>query len=94
MIRSFANTDTEDVWNGKRCRLFPVEIDKTARRKLRLIDAATAYNDLKVPPNNKLHPLVDDRAGQHAIWINRQWRICFVWKDGDAYDVEITDYHD
>ena len=93
MIRSFANTDTEDVWSGKRCRHFPAEIDKTARRKLRLIDAATAYNDLKIPPNNKFHPLVDDRAGQHAIWINRQWRICFVWKDGDAYDVEITDYH-
>ena len=94
MIRSFANSDTEDVWNGKRCRRYPAEIDRTARRKLRLIDAATAYNDLKVPPNNKLHPLVDDRAGQHAIWINRQWRICFVWKDGDAHDVEITDYHD
>ena len=94
MIRAFANSDTEDVWNGKRCRRYPAEIDRTARRKLRLIDAATAYNDLKVPPNNKLHPLVDDRAGQHAIWINRQWRICFVWKDGDAYDVEIADYHD
>lgn len=93
MIRSFANADTEAVWNGKRCRRFPAEIDKTARRKLQLIDAAAAYNDLKVPPNNKLHPLVDDRAGQHAIWINRQWRVCFVWKDGDAYDVEITDYH-
>ncbi len=93
MIRSFANSHTEDVWNGKRCRRFPAEIDRSARRKLRLIDAATAYSDLKVPPNNKLHPLIDDRAGQHAVWINRQWRICFVWKDGDAYDVEITDYH-
>ncbi|MCA1661361.1 MAG: type II toxin-antitoxin system RelE/ParE family toxin [Novosphingobium sp.] len=93
MIRSFADPDTEAVWNGERCRKFPAEIDKTARRKLRMIDAAQAFNDLKNPPSNKLHPLERDRLGQHAIWINRQWRICFVWKDGDAHDVEITDYH-
>jgi proteic killer suppression protein len=94
VIRSFANSDTEAIWLGERCRKFPSEIEKTARRKLRLIDAATEFNDLKNPPNNKLHPLKRDRPGQHAIWINRQWRICFVWKDGDAHDVEITDYHD
>ena len=94
MIRSFANSDTESVWNGEHCRRFPAEIEKTARRKLRMIDAAADIADLSKPPNNKLHPLLRDRAGQHAVWINRQWRICFVWKDGDAYDVEITDYHD
>ena len=93
MIRSFANSDTESVWNGERCRKFPAEIDKVARRKLRMLDAAKEFNDLKNPHSNRLHELKWDRAGQHSISINKQWRICFVWKDGDAYDVEITDYH-
>ncbi len=93
MIRSFANLETERVWNGERCRKFPAEIDKTARRKLRMLDAATTFNDLKNPLSNRLHELKWDRAGQHSISINKQWRICLVWKDGDAYDVEITDYH-
>ena len=59
-----------------------------------MVDAATQLSDLKVPPGNKLHPLEGNRAGQHAIWINAQFRICFTWKESHAYDVEITDYHD
>lgn len=62
-------------------------------RKLQMVDAATRLDDLKVPPGNKLHPLEDDRAGQHAVSINDQYRVCFRWRDGHAYDVEITDYH-
>lgn len=58
-----------------------------------MLNAATELNDLKVPPGNKLHALAGDRAGQHAIWINRKYRVCFVWKEHDAYEVEITDYH-
>jgi proteic killer suppression protein len=65
----------------------------TARRKLRMLDAAADLKDLKAPPNNKLHPLKKDREGQWAIWINDQYRLCFEWYDGDAFDVEITDYH-
>jgi proteic killer suppression protein len=64
-----------------------------ARRKLQMLDSAVRLDDLKVPPGNKLHLLVGDRAGQHAIRINDQFRICFIWRDGDAHDVEITDYH-
>ena len=93
MIRSFADPEIERLWNGLRSRKFPAEIDNTARRKLRMLDAAVAFNDLKNPSSNRLHELKWDRAGQHSISINKQWRICFVWKDGDAYDVEITDYH-
>ena len=93
MIRSFANPETERIWNGLRSLRFPAEIDKTARRKLRMLDAAVAFNDLKNPSSNRLHELKWDRSGQHSISINMQWRICFVWKNGDAYDVEITDYH-
>ena len=58
-----------------------------------MVDSAAKLDDLKIPPNNRLHPLQKDRAGQHAIWINTKFRVCFTWKDGDAYDVEITDYH-
>jgi proteic killer suppression protein len=64
-----------------------------ARRKLDMIDSAPTLESLKLPPSNKLHPLKGDRTGQNAIWINSQWRVCFVWLNGDAYDVEITDYH-
>lgn len=95
MIRSFANTNTqtEQVWNGERSRKLPPDIQQRAMRKLSLIDAALDLDDLKNPPSNGLHDLKRDRLGQHAISINNKWRICFVWKDGDAYDVEITDYH-
>jgi toxin HigB-1 len=95
MIRSFANTKipTERIWNGNRARSVPDDIQDRARRKLGLINRSKTLDDLRNPPGNRLHALKDDRLGQHSISINKQWRICFVWKDGDAYDVEITDYH-
>lgn len=93
MIRSFADVETERIWNGQRSRKLPPEIQQRAFRKLGMIDAAAELDDLKSPLSNSLHDLKRDRLGQHAISINKKWRICFVWKDGDAYDVEITDYH-
>jgi len=93
MIVSFANKETEAIWSGKRSRRLPADIQQRALNKLAIIDAASELDDLKNPPSNRLHDLKDDRRGQHSISINRQWRICFVWKDGNAHDVEITDYH-
>ena len=93
MIVSFASKETEAVWTGKRSRKLPAEIQQRAFAKLTLIDAAAELDDLKNPPGNHLHVLNGDRAGQHSISINMQWRICFVWKDGNAHDVEIVDYH-
>jgi proteic killer suppression protein len=90
-IRSFKDQDTEDVFNGIP-GAFP-SIFKVARRKLGLVEAAVELRDLMAPPGNKLHRLKKEREGQHAIWINDQYRVCFV-EDGDAYEVEITDYHD
>ncbi len=94
MIRSFRNPETQHLWAGQRSRKFPDEVDKSARRKLRMLDAATSLNDLANPPSNRLHALHGDRAGQHSISINMKWRICFVWKDGDAHDVAITNHYD
>ena len=93
MIRSFKDKMTEAVFNGQQPKGFPSQIFKVAQRKLAMVNAATSLEDLKVPPSNKLHPLTDDRKGQHAIRINTQFRVCFVWKDGGAEQVEITDYH-
>lgn len=93
MIRSFACKDTEKVWNGLKVRAFPGDMQDRALRKLRLIDAAQTVEDLKVPPGNRLEDLKGDRKGQKSIRINDQWRICFVWKDNEAFDVEIVDYH-
>lgn len=93
MIRSFADPETKSIWNGERSRKLPPDIQQRAFRKLGLIDAAAHLDDLKSPPSSDLHDLKRDRLGQHAISINKKWRICFVWKDGDAHDVEITDYH-
>ncbi len=92
MIRSFADKDTERLFSDERVRRFQA-FERQARRKLLLIDAAADVNDLRVPPGNRLEALSGDRDGQHSIRINRQWRICFRWQDGDAYDVEIVDYH-
>lgn len=95
MIKSFADEQTRKFWEtGKSSKNPPPNLRAVAKRKLQMVDAATQLDDLKVPPGNKLHPLEYDRAGQHAISINDQYRICFTWKDGHAYDVEITDYHD
>ena len=71
----------------------PADIQEAARQKLLLLDAAVSLNDLRIPPGNRLEELKDDRKGQHSIRINKQWSICFIWKNGDALDVEIVDYH-
>lgn len=93
MIRSFADKEAEKVWNGEASRKLPADIQQRSFRRLKMLDAANDLEDLKNPPSNRLHALTDARAGQHSISINMKWRICFVWKDGDAYDVEIVDYH-
>lgn len=93
MILSFADRETEQLWNGERCRKLPPDIQKRAYDRLRFIDAADVLEDLRFPPGNRLHALKDDRAGQHSVSINGQWRICFTWKDGAAFNVEIVDYH-
>lgn len=93
MIRTFADPETERIGQGSRSRDLPDDIQRRALNKLKLLDAAESLNDLRNPPSNRLHALTGDRAGQHSISINKKWRICFVWKDGDAHDVEIIDYH-
>lgn len=93
MIRSFRDTETELIWNGVRSRRLPADIQNAALRKLRLLNQARLLADLRVPPGNRLEALRGNRAGQHSIRINDQWRICFVWTDGGPNDVEIVDYH-
>jgi len=93
MIKSFADKETEKVWNNKISSKLPHTIQRTALRKLRLINAAQSIEFLRVPPGNHLEALKGDRKGQHSIRINQQWRICFCWKNPDAENVEITDYH-
>ena len=92
MIKTFGSKDTESLFEGVRTRRF-VNIEGPARRKLEYLDAAVVLDDLRAPPGNRLEALKGDRAGQHSIRVNDQFRICFRWKDGDAYEVEITDYH-
>ena len=92
VIRSFADKDTEKLFDDKPVRRFSA-IERPARRKLLLLHRAASLGDLSVPPGNRLEPLRGDRAGQHSIRIDRQWRICFRWKDGEASDVAIVDYH-
>ena len=94
MLLTFASPETERIWNGQRSRRYQPDIQNRALAKLALLHAADFLDDLRNSPGNRLHDLKDDRAGQHSISINKQWRICFVWKDGNAYDVEIVDYHD
>jgi proteic killer suppression protein len=91
VIVSFADRDTERLFNDEIVRRFSA-IERQARRKLLLLDAASTLNDLRAPPGNRLEALVGDRAGQHSIRVNQKWRICFRWDDG-AHDVEIVDYH-
>jgi len=93
MIKSFKDKETEKVFNRNYSKKLPEMIQQRALRKLRMIDAATEINDLRVPPGNRLEALGGGREGQHSIRINNQWRICFTWSQGDAYDVEIVDYH-
>jgi toxin HigB-1 len=93
VIKSFRDRDTERLFDRHPVRRFGPEVQKVALRKLRMLDAAESLEDLRVPPGNRLERLRGDRAGQHSVRINEQWRICFRWRDGDAYDVEIVDYH-
>lgn len=93
MIKSFADKATAAVFSGQLVRRLPHDMQGIARRKLKLIDAVSRVEELRVPPGNRLELLIGDRAGQWSIRINGQWRICFEWADGHAMDVEITDYH-
>ena len=93
MIRSFANKETARIWAGLPCGRLPGDLQDRALRKLRQLDAAVSVDDLRNPPGNRLQPLHGDRQGQLSIRINDQWRICFSWRDGDAFDVEVVDYH-
>ena len=93
MIGNFAGKETERIWNGERSIRFPIEIQTVARRKLRMLDAAQRLEDLRIPPANRLETLRGGRAGQYSIRINDQWRICFVWREGQCTEVEIVDYH-
>lgn len=93
MIRSFADKEAKTIWAGTPSRRLPSDIQPIARRKLRMLNNASSLNDLRVPPANRLEALKGDRKGWYSIRINDQWRICFHWKDGDAHDVEIVDYH-
>jgi proteic killer suppression protein len=93
MIASFRDTETATIWDGRRSRRLPTDIQTVALRKLRLINNAHTLDDLRVPPGNRLESLGKDRRGQHSIRINDQWRICFIWRDGHAHQVEIVDYH-
>lgn len=93
MIKTFADRHTQELYATGRSRRFPPEILRRATRKLEYIDLATGLDDLRVPPSNRLHELERDRQGQYSISINDQWRICFRFIDGDAYEVEVTDYH-
>lgn len=94
VIKSFSDRSTYEFWDtGKSKGMPPANLRKAARKKLAILHAATALEDLRIPPGNRLEALVGDRRGQHSIRINDQFRVCFVWRDGDAYEVEITDYH-
>ncbi|HMP57439.1 MAG TPA: type II toxin-antitoxin system RelE/ParE family toxin [Novosphingobium sp.] len=93
MILSFADKETERIWSGLRSRKLPGDIQQRALAKLALLHRARTLDDLRNPPSNRLHALGGDRDGQHSLSINMQWRICFVWKDGTAHDVQIVDNH-
>ena len=93
VIRSFRDTATELLWLRERSKAIDPRIERVALRKLVMLDAAESLDDLRVPPGNRLEALRGDRAGQHSIRINQQWRICFVWTDAGPTDVEIVDYH-
>jgi len=93
MIKSFKDKETERIYSRELSRKLPGDIQQTALRKLRMLNNAKIVNDLRIPPANRLEKLGGNRSIQHSIRINDQWRVCFIWQDGNAYDVEITDYH-
>jgi toxin HigB-1 len=92
VIRSFRDRDTQSLWERSRVVRFQI-FESIARRKLVMLNNAKALADLRSPPGNKLEALRGSRSGQYSIRVNQKYRVCFVWRDGDAYDVEITDYH-
>lgn len=93
MIKSFGNKETESVYRREYVKKLPAKIQQASLRKLRMLNNAKSMQDLRSPPGNRLEKLKGDREGQHSIRINEQWRVCFEWKDNDAYEVEITEYH-
>jgi proteic killer suppression protein len=93
VIETFADKRTKELYESGKAKRFPPGMWERALRRLEYLDLATSVTDLKVPPSNRLRKLERDRAGQYSISINEQWRVCFRLEDGDAYDVEITDYH-
>jgi toxin HigB-1 len=93
VIKTVRDAETERLWREERSRRHPASVLKAAVKKLQMLNAAAVLADLAVPPGNRLERLKGDREGWHSIRINDQFRICFVWRDGNAYDVEITDYH-
>ena len=93
MIQSYGDRDAEQLFDRQPVRRWAGRVQKAALRKLRMLDAAASLDDLRVPPGNRLERLRGDRAGQYSTRINDQWRICFRWDAGDAYEVEIVDYH-
>ncbi len=93
MIKSFKSKEAEKVFQGRYSKRVPKNIQLLAARKLEMLAAASELKSLRIPPSNRLEKLKGDRAGQHSIRINDQWRICFKWKAGDVHDVEIVDYH-
>ena len=93
MIRKIKCTQTEKIFNMETSAVFPREIQQRAYNKLRMLNNAESLNDLRMPPSNRLEQLKGNRKEQYSIRINEQWRICFRWNEGDAYDVEIVDYH-
>jgi proteic killer suppression protein len=93
MISSFQDRETEKIFRRQFSRQLPQDIQRNARRKLEVLDAAETLEDLRLPPANRLEKLSSDREGQYSIRINDQWRVCFTWREGKAYHVEIVDYH-
>lgn len=93
MIKSFKDKEAQRIFLRKFSRKLPQDIQRAALRRLVYLDAAETINDLRSPPANRLEKLTGDRLGQYSIRINQQWRVCFIWENGNAYDVEIVDYH-
>lgn len=93
MIVSFACKETEKIWQGVSSRKLPLDMQERALRKLRQLEVSANLDDLRMPPGNRLEALSGDRVGQYSIRITKQWRLCFIWQNGNAYDVEIVDYH-
>ncbi|MBS3818036.1 type II toxin-antitoxin system RelE/ParE family toxin [bacterium] len=93
MIKSFGDKETEKVYHREFSKKFPVDVQKIGLRKLRMLNNSQSLQDLKAPPGNRFEKLRGKRKGQYSIRINEQWRVCFFWRENDAYRVEITDYH-